>query len=199
MEPLFLGGHPAIDFINTTFCPQGERIEMIGSGAAFMDWLVRAELLPDAAAARLKRRLGVQGLDAVAGEARVLRDWASRWISRWSRDPDGDYRAELRRLNGFLHHAAYHREIVSEGGQWQLRECSNTDSGEELLAFVATQVALLVTNEAPALVKPCAGAGCTLWFLDRTKGHRRAYCSASVCGNRAKVAAFRAREKVRNA
>jgi predicted RNA-binding Zn ribbon-like protein len=196
MEPLFLGGHPALDFINTTFCPEGERVEVIGNGAAFVDWLIRAGLLTEIAAARLKRRLGVQGLDGAASEARALREWASRWISRWSRDPDGDYGVELRRLNGLLHHARYHRELVSEGDHWRLRECSNTDSGEDLLAVIATQVALLVTNEAPTLVKACAGVGCTLWFLDGTKGHRRAYCSASGCGNRAKVAAFRARQKV---
>ena len=197
MEPLFLGDHPAIDFINTTFCPQGERVETLGNGAAFMDWLIKAGLLTETAAARLKRRLGAQALDAVAGEARALRDWASSWISRWSRDPGGDYGAELRRLNGFLHRGAYYREIVSEGREWRLRECSNIETGEDLLAAIATQIALLVTTEAPSLVKSCAGAGCTLWFVDRTKGHRRSYCSASVCGNRAKVAAFRAREKVR--
>ncbi len=195
MEPVFLGGHPAIDFINTTFSPEGERVEVIGNGAAFVDWLIRAGLLSDAAATRLKRRLGAQGLDAAAGEARALRDWASGWISRWSRDPDADYGAELRRLNGFLHRGGYHRELISEGGHWRLRECSNADSSEDLLAVIATQIALLVTSEAPGLVKPCAGQGCTLWFLDRTKGHRRAYCSAAACGNRAKVAAFRARQK----
>ena len=197
MDPVFLGGHPAIDFINTTFCPEGERVEVIGNGAAFVHWLIGAGLLTDTAAARLKRRLGAQGLDALASDARALREWASGWISRWSRDPDADYGAEARRLNGLLHHGAYHRELVSEGGRrWRLRECSNADSGEELLAVIATQIALLVTNEAPTLVKSCAGQGCTLWFLDRTKGHRRAYCSASACGNRAKVAAFRARQKV---
>lgn len=196
MDPLFLGGHRAIDFINTTFCPEGERVEVIGNGAAFVDWLIRANLLTDTAAARLKRRLGVQGLDAAASEARALRDWASSWIERWSRDPDGDYGTEVRRLNGLLHHGGYHRELVTEGNHLQLRECSNTDSGDDLLAAIATQIALLITSEAPTLVKSCAGPGCTLWFLDRTKGHRRAYCSASACGNRAKVAAFRARQKL---
>jgi predicted RNA-binding Zn ribbon-like protein len=40
-----------------------------------------------------------------------------------------------------------------------------------------------------------AGAGCTLWFVDRTKAHRRIFCSATTCGNRAKVAAFRQRQR----
>nr|WP_254214234.1 CGNR zinc finger domain-containing protein [Burkholderia multivorans] len=32
-----------------------------------------------------------------------------------------------------------------------------------------------------------------LWFLDRTKSHRRRWCSKALCGNRQKVAAFRRR------
>jgi predicted RNA-binding Zn ribbon-like protein len=44
-------------------------------------------------------------------------------------------------------------------------------------------------------VKRCEGAECTLWFVDRTKAHRRRFCSATACGNRDKVAAFRARQR----
>jgi predicted RNA-binding Zn ribbon-like protein len=57
------------------------------------------------------------------------------------------------------------------------------------------QIASLVATEPPALVKRCAGPGCILWFVDRTKAHRRVFCSATVCGNRAKVAAFRERQR----
>jgi predicted RNA-binding Zn ribbon-like protein len=31
-----------------------------------------------------------------------------------------------------------------------------------------------------------------LWFFDRTKSHRRRWCSMAVCGNRHKAARFRA-------
>ena len=43
------------------------------------------------------------------------------------------------------------------------------------------------------LVRLCEGKACVLWFYDRTKGHRRRWCTSTGCGNRAKVAAFRAR------
>jgi len=69
------------------------------------------------------------------------------------------------------------------------------DSADELIVLVATQVAFLIATEQPELVKHCAGTGCTLWFLDRTKAHGRLFCSAAVCGNRAKVAAFRERQR----
>jgi predicted RNA-binding Zn ribbon-like protein len=50
-------------------------------------------------------------------------------------------------------------------------------------------------TERPALVKRRTGPGCTLWFVDRTKSHGRVFCSATACGNRAKVAAFRDRQR----
>lgn len=194
-KPLFVGGHPAIDFINTRFSPQGMQVEIVGGGDSLLEWLVRAQLLSGAAAVRLKRALGVQRLNAVAADARALRDWVSVWISRWSHAPDEDYGLEVRRLNAHLRKGEYHHEVVPQGGRWKMLDHLRAESGEDLLALIATQVALLITLEDPTLLKRCAGRECTLWFLDRTKGHRRLFCSASACGNRSKVAAFRARQR----
>ena len=69
------------------------------------------------------------------------------------------------------------------------------ESSDELLAVLASAIGDLLTREDPTLLKSCAGDGCTLWFLDRTKAHRRMFCSAAGCGNRAKVAAFRERQR----
>lgn len=195
MKPLFLGSHPALDFLNTSFSPRGETIELIGEGRSFVAWLVSAELLDASTATKLTRRFGAGALDAVAAEARGFRDWAGNWISRWRDAPNGDYKAELRRLNRLLERAKSYREAVVTKGGMQLIERCRIDSADELIVLVATQVALLITTEQPELVKRCAGTGCTLWFLDRTKGHGRLFCSAAVCGNRAKVAAFRERQR----
>jgi predicted RNA-binding Zn ribbon-like protein len=43
------------------------------------------------------------------------------------------------------------------------------------------------------LIRACEGSACTILFLDRTKAHARRWCSMAICGNRAKVAAYRAR------
>ena len=47
MEPLFLGGHPAVDFLNTAFAPDGQEIETIGDGRTYLDWFVSAGLAPE--------------------------------------------------------------------------------------------------------------------------------------------------------
>jgi len=197
MKPLFLAGQAGLDFLNTRFIPPGEQtpIELIGDGQSFVAWLLAAELLDTVSASKLKRRFGANALDEVAREARQFRHWVGEWIARWSETPDGEYDAERRRLNRLLERGHCYRELVTVGPSSKLVEHCHMNAATELLALVAFQVALLISGEAPRLVKRCAGADCVLWFVDRTKAHRRMFCSAAACGNRAKVAAFRERER----
>ena len=195
MSPLFLGSHPAVDFLNTRLAPQGEWVELIGDGDAFAEWLVAARLLDASAALRLRRKFNASALDLIAARARKLREWARDWLGRWRQEPGADYGNELRRLNGLLSLGSYQPEVsVAEGG-WQFVQRPRLETADDLIALVAASLASLLVNEEPALLKHCAGAGCTLWFLDRTKAHRRLFCSADACGNRAKVAAFRERQR----
>jgi predicted RNA-binding Zn ribbon-like protein len=195
MTPLFLGSHPAMDFLNTRCAPQGQTIEWLGDGRSFIDWLMAAGLLDGAVATRLQRRFGLKALDAAAEEARRVREWARAWIARWREVPDADYGRELALLNGLLARAGVRREVSAGEAGLQLIESSRFESVDELIAIVATQIALLITTEVPSLVKQCSDPECTLLFLDRTKSHRRLFCSAAACGNRARVAAFRERQR----
>jgi predicted RNA-binding Zn ribbon-like protein len=194
-KPLFLAGHLALDFLNTTMSPQGTEIELIGDGRAFVDWLVAAGVLDAAAAMRLRRRFGAEALDELAAEARKLRAWTTGWIARWRDDPEGRYDAEVRRLNAVLERAGGYPQLAQRDGRFELAEHRRDETTGELLAAIAQQIAELVVREQAALVKRCDGAQCTLWFVDRTKAHRRRFCSVAVCGNRDKVAAFRARQR----
>lgn len=195
MRPLFIGSHPAVDFLNTALAPQGQPIETIGDGRAYLDWLVAAGLLDEASATRLKRRFGIKALDAAAAEARRFREWARAWLERWREEPDGDYAAEIAVLNKWLARDARNREVVAGDDGLGIVERPRLDDADALAALVASPLAALITQEQVSLLKHCAGADCTLWFLDRTKAHRRLFCSASGCGNRAKVSAFRERQK----
>ena len=195
MKPSFLGSHPALDFLNTRPTPRGAPIELIGDGMSYAEWLETAQLLPDTTASKLRRRFGVAALDAAAAQARDLREWARDWIARWRKEPDRGYQAELRRLNHVLARASQFPEMAMTKDGFQISERWRFDSADQLIAIVAAQIASLVATEQPALVKCCAGPGCTLWFVDRTKAHSRLFCSATACGNRAKVAAFRDRQR----
>ena len=41
------------------------------------------------------------------------------------------------------------------------------------------------------VLKHCEHKDCVLWFYDKTKAHKRRWCSMKVCGNRHKVMKFR--------
>jgi predicted RNA-binding Zn ribbon-like protein len=64
-----------------------------------------------------------------------------------------------------------------------------------LLVPVAEAMAELLETGDYQLVRRCENPNCTLLFYDRTKSHRRRWCSMAICGNRMKVAAFRARQR----
>lgn len=191
MFPLFLGGHPALDFLNSSFSPQGRPIETIPDGAAYIDWLIAAGLLSAADAEGATARHDPATLDRTAATARVLRERARAWIERWAVGDTKGRDAAVSALDGELAHGLFVWRFDAAG---QLVPQPQLDDPAALNALVARALALLIGEEDPALVRQCAGSGCTLLFLDRTKAHRRRYCSATACGNRAKVAAFRQRK-----
>jgi predicted RNA-binding Zn ribbon-like protein len=195
MEPLFIGGHPAIDFLNTALTPDGVAVETIPDGRAYLDWLKGAALLDEAEAAKLARRFGAKGLDTAAAEARRVREWARDWLERWRARPGADYGEEIAALNKLLAREQSSHELVAGKGGFSLMERPQLESPQALISLVAMQLAAVLTTEDPSLIRNCAGGGCSLTFIDRTKAHRRLFCSATACGNRAKVAAFRSRQR----
>jgi predicted RNA-binding Zn ribbon-like protein len=53
----------------------------------------------------------------------------------------------------------------------------------------------LLAGVAGAPIRHCQGPTCAILFVDTSRKSDRRWCSMSACGNRAKVAAFRGREK----
>ena len=93
--------------------------------------------------------------------------------------------------------AAFSRvERAEEVGRWRVVARRPWRHPGELLAPIALSMADLVSAGNFDLVRRCENQPCTLWFYDRTKGHRRRWCSQAVSGNRAKVAPFRWRERL---
>jgi predicted RNA-binding Zn ribbon-like protein len=196
MKALLIAGHPALELVNTSMLVQGQPTELIGDGDAFLEWLVDAAFLDAAVAQAFRRRLGANELDGAAAEARKIRSWFTSWLSRWTAAPGGGYDQEIDKLNGLLRRGGVFRQVVRRrDGSLAFAERPRGETVGELVAVLATSIADLVVREDPSLVKPCAGTSCTLWFLDRTKAHRRRFCSATACGNREKVAAFRERQR----
>ena len=135
-------------------------------------------------------------MDRVASEARDLRAWFRQVITKPAvRHARGRAAEELEKLNQILAMDCSYRQLEESDRRLVLRERREFTRVRQLLVPVALSIAELVIDGGQSLVKRCANPSCTLWFYDRTKSHRRLFCSASVCGNRAKVAAFRERQR----
>ena len=197
MQPLFLANHPAIDCLDADLAPDGRSIELLGTGTEWVDCMVAANLLDKKRGLDLARGTSGKALDSAAEEARRVREWMRAWLTRWRSNPKGDYaRREIAALNALLSRSTYSRVVVRDEARLSVvdrPQVQEADGG--LHGLVASQLAALITHEQPALIKDCANPTCTLWFLDQTKSHRRMFCSASACGNRVRVAAFRQRKR----
>jgi predicted RNA-binding Zn ribbon-like protein len=66
---------------------------------------------------------------------------------------------------------------------------------EELLASLAADALELLTGTEIDRTKACANLDCTRLYVDSSRAANRQWCGMSECGNRAKVRAFRTRQR----
>ena len=176
----FIGDHLAINFINTLRAV--EPFEVFQTDEDVMDWLRRAGVSTPQPPANWPT-------GALVENARHLRKVALKAVEARK----AGKRASLAQLNSFLEHSNSHPQLVRRKSKIEIDKIYSRGTVEEFLAPIAESVADLLANGDFELIRRCEGGTCVLWFYDRTKAHRRRWCSPSVCGNRAKVAAFRAR------
>ncbi len=79
--------------------------------------------------------------------------------------------------------------LEEDGMSWTLEDAS------VLLALVARDAVELLGGELAGRIRQCAGEGCALLFVDTSRTGGRKWCSMSGCGNKAKVASFRERQR----
>lgn len=204
--PFFIGDDLALDFLNSIAAPWGREIEWLTNGGDLVAWLEQVHAVPADVSAHFRAQTGSRALDAAASEARELREWFRMFVRKHAGEPLGRRSLqELAPLNELLARDKAYRQIEisvtgagraedGEGPQalrWQAKR--RWDSAKSLLLPIAEAMGDLVCQKDFTLVRKCEGPTCTLWFLDVSKAHGRRWCSMAVCGNRAKVAAHRAR------
>jgi len=191
---LFIADHPALDFLNSHATPAGRPIEWLADGADLLDWQVAAGMVTPEVAKKFRAH---PALDAIAAEARSLRAWLGDFVRRHAGAPlPAKAAAELQPLNRLLaKDESYARVAADAAGQLHLERPRRWEDPEALLQPLAAAVADLACHADFRLIRRCAGHDCSLMFLDRTKAHARRWCSMAMCGNRAKAAAHRARQR----
>lgn len=201
-SPFFIADALALDFLNSIAKPADTPVEWLLSGDDLLSWLQAAELVPSEVLASMRRTAVPGELDAVAAQARALREWFRGFVhAHQGKRLRPEALKELAPLNRVLERDQEYGQIVKRergpdadtpsGLVWRpARRWQNPDS---LLLPIAKSMAELVSNNDFSCVRACEGQTCTLLFLDRTHGRVRRWCSMAVCGNRAKQAAHRKR------
>lgn len=183
--PHFIGNDLALDFINSAFGMGESRWDCLTDDAATLAWLKAAGLLaPDFNAPAT----------GLATLAQSLRTAAARLIDlNQPREP-----TDFDEVNRILEAGRPVRTLAQgEDDNVVLLERRRDDSAASLLEPVATALVQLLVQGDVRQIRQCEAHDCTLRFLDVTKSGRRRWCSMAVCGNRMKVAAFRARKDAR--
>ena len=208
--PFFISDDLALDFLNSIAAPWGQEIEWLASGGDLVAWLEEAHAVPANVLAQFRRRTSLRTLDAVALQARELREWFRIFVRNHAgKSLVPSALRELAPLNQLLERDEAYRQIEttppSHGGEnggdeehalrWKAMRRWRSPKG--LLLPIAEAIGELVCRKDFTLVRKCEGPTCTMWFHDVSKGHARRWCSMAVCGNRAKAVAHRARARQR--
>jgi predicted RNA-binding Zn ribbon-like protein len=181
----FVGDHPALNFINTLHMVGSELTDTWQSDEDVAAWIVREGLRDTLPSTRWPE-------GALLRKARSLREIALKAVEARKAKKT----LPLDELNCFLEHSVSHCVLRARSRtDIHVERVYRKKTVEQYLAPVAESVAELLSHADFDLVRHCEGGQCVLWFYDRTKAHRRRWCSPQLCGNRAKVAAFRARSR----
>jgi predicted RNA-binding Zn ribbon-like protein len=173
-----LSDHPVFEFLNTTPIIEGKQQDLLQT-----DDDVRSTL------SRLGWPTPFQGTGLLPA-AKSVREEIRKLVERRKAGKP----LHLAQLNTFLTHAKSHLDLRQQKkGSLVLHRVWEHRTPQEALAPVAEAAADLLATGDFDLIRRCEGETCVLWFYDRTKSHRRRWCSMASCGNRHKVTAFRQR------
>ena len=184
LEPYVLADEPVLDMLNTLATIDGVPWDFWQADADVQRWLVRLQWAEAG---------GIPVFDdgALLRAARELREVIRELVAARKQGQAGNPAA----LNGFLRKAVSHPQLLwPAAGAPQLERQRKVQTAEQFLSPIAEAAANLLVAGDFNLIRRCEHPECILWFYDRTKAHKRRWCSMALCGNRHKVAEFRKRK-----
>jgi predicted RNA-binding Zn ribbon-like protein len=192
---LWLGNHPALDFLNTEPVRDGAPVDLLATFDDVLAWLRDSELLePGQAQAAARRWSASRGAERALAEARRLRRVLRQGIERLAHGkPLGT--EVLGAINALLRRRVGHAQIFESNGAFQRRFAIELTAPSDALAPLAEAVGDLLCHADLGLVRRCENPRCVLYFYDTSRNHSRRWCSMTMCGNRAKVAAHYQRRR----
>ncbi|TXI85422.1 MULTISPECIES: CGNR zinc finger domain-containing protein [unclassified Cupriavidus] len=182
--PRLLADHPALDVMNTVEMSDGGPVDKWQTDDDVWHWLERVALLPNGQAPARRPR-------GMLAAAVALREAIRAAVMQHK----AGTRMDLALINEYLAANGAHATLdQSPDGNIRLARVYPTETPMQCLVPLAEAAAELLSQGDFALIRKCESDQCTMWFYDRTRAHRRRWCSMALCGNRHKVAAYRKRE-----
>ena len=186
--PPRVADHLALELLNTVFVLNGELVDSLQSDSDILRWLADTGW-------PVKGNLANPKPDNLLHSARTLREAIRKLVETRK----AGKRADVAHFNAFLAESQSHLKLSpGKGGTLNIEREWKQQTPEEILAPIAEAAAELLATGDFNLVRRCEDSECVLWFYDRTRSHRRRWCSMATCGNRNKVAAFRKRHQTGN-
>lgn len=182
----WLGGRPALDFVNTRRERWRRDVDCLLSVEEVVTWLFRARLLPQP----------MKAPASVLAEARELREAIDAGVraavGRTTADP-----AAIALIDDWLALAGRRPALLTDQiGRPVLAERPRAESPRRALGMVAYDAARMLGIESErARVRICGSDTCSARFYDRSPAARRRWCSMALCGNQAKARRFRERAR----
>jgi predicted RNA-binding Zn ribbon-like protein len=192
---LFLGNHLALDFLNTKPVQDGREVELLPDFSGVLRWFQAAGLFQHPEARALEQRWSgsAQARQSVR-ELQKLRDRLRSEILAWERSRTVRH-STIAELNRLMAKYPMRTRVETDEGGFMTELYFEPHLPADLIAPLAHSAASLLAGTDPKHVRKCDH--CVLHFLDTSKKGTRRWCSMRLCGNRQKVAAYSARQRLK--
>lgn len=191
---LLVGDHPALDLLNSSIPPS--QIDFLSDGSSMRLWMEAAKILPQRVIQAIDQ-FSVEEKDKLASDLRSLRENFRQLLFKRkaleNANESNTDSLDFNYLNACLDRTPINQILTTENGKYHLIAQRDLSSPNGVIGEIATICAELIANQPSEQVQKCENPACTMWFNDSKRGPKRRWCSMAICGNRAKVAAHRAR------
>lgn len=186
-----------LDFVNTDTAPVVPRGDLLRDFGTLLRWLVDAHVVDDERAGGLARRALLQPAAATATlvDARRVRA-ALRGLAERGATSSRLRDEAIAEINRVLGRSAGSRRLEQMApGRFVRVFVPTGDAFAGLMIPIVESAADSLVLDELGRVRRCADPRCARVFLDTSRNGTRRWCDMGTCGNRAKAARHRARQR----
>jgi len=191
---LFVGNLLVLDFLNTRPVQDGEPMELLPDFSALLRWFQATGVLSSREMTNLQRQWGESAAARrTLHSIRQFREKLRKEILAWEGGADV-HRTTVEDLNRLMAVHPMLSKLKAAGNVPSMELWFEPRQPEDLFAPLVHSAAKLFAEVDRSRVRKCGQ--CVLHFHDTSKKGTRRWCSMQLCGNRLKVAAYAARQRL---